>query len=191
MHLARRGGRRQAPPPRRVSSEEGLLVLHAIDDGTALSRAGTELEEPGELGVHLLDRMQLRLEGIALALRQIAHGAARATGVVPELEELTNVLQAEAERLRALQEAQPCDVLVPIDPPSGGVAGWRRQKAQSLVIAERVGRDPERLRRAAYVEAHGSMGAGRRSILHLEWTPGQVPNSPGGFKPPLERASHR
>jgi hypothetical protein len=60
---------------------------------------------------------------------------AGAEATVADGEQLTDLAEPEADPLRALDEPQPVEGLVPVAPVAGRRSGGRRQEAELLVVA--------------------------------------------------------
>ena len=77
---------------------------------------------------------------------------ARPVMVLPELEQLGDLVHAKAEVPRAANEAQRVDFVVPIQPVAGLCAGHEGQQVHGLVVTDHLGRHAGACGRLAYVE---------------------------------------
>jgi len=86
-------------------------------------------------------RGDLPIDGLEQALRPRAHVVTRLAARVAHPQEAGNLMQRESEPLRVPHDRQPIDDPGSILPVARGRSRRFRQQADSLVVANRVGRD--------------------------------------------------
>jgi len=98
-----------------------------------LFQFGAQLAQLGDLSIHLGD--------LGLDLSQDV--GTRSLTPLPQRQDLADFLQREVQSLRAQNERQPLDVSVGVHPVAAGIAGGPGHQADFLVVANRLGIDPQ------------------------------------------------
>ena len=126
-----------------TASEADVLDDPAVGGATTLAGARCLGLEGGELVAQRLHLSDTAVEVGDLAAKHAGHVVARLLAPIAKSDDLADLVEAEAEALRGLDEGQPLGVVVGVV----AVAGWGpnriRHEPDRLVEADGLGRDSE------------------------------------------------
>jgi hypothetical protein len=128
----------------RLSAGEGDDVVGAPPAGgggaeLGAGRVGPALQQAGELGLQGPEALQLGPDLGQPPPEQVLGVPARALAPVGDLEQLADLAQPQAGPLGALDEAQPSERVLVVEPVAGRRAVRWRQQPDPLVVADGVG----------------------------------------------------
>ena len=138
----RQGGHLLSQGRQGVGRVDGAPPGHGRGGRLRAGRVGLALQEPGQVGLQGPEARQLGPDlGEPLAEQGLGV-AAGALALVGDLEQLADLAQPQPGPLGALDQAQPADRRLVVEPVAGRRAGRLGQEPDAFVVADGVGAEP-------------------------------------------------